>query len=506
MNDYLEEDISMDFIKEYDPQDFIIRYPGQYDEKEQEALDKWWKEANAINSRGKVDIQALISGTLPADTPGIGPKVEVTAAMIAYNHAKYEADNPLFNDAEYAKKAGYKDIPAYITFGTHDDSYTSPFPPEARDTLLVSQPSHWVESYQDIYAGDTLYMVIDERQMIDLTPPEGSTHRSVALYNAGTVYNQRGEIVNKCGFHYMESLRTFKPGKKPENFEELGFLGMWEAPPWMAREDRVYSDADYEYMKQVWKNEKIRGAEPLYWEDVNIGDEPAHTLEGPIIECALPAEPYGQGVGGTRTLRKEILDEEICKTLIKDAHGILKTADPAEYTPKIPDGAKAAFMIDDGRGEALNDKLDEEAKEAPEKPELDTESIHAVEGDMRAAIINFFGRDLANHAINNWMGDQGRLFSIKWCIMPPETHAANGKPVPESPYFVHWVQQAPGMEDAHITIHGLTRDVGEVCMKVVDKYVKNGRYLVKLIWWIQDINGALWVDGCAEVELPHKKA
>ncbi len=491
---------------EYDPQDFIVRYPGQYDEREQEALDKWWAAADAINNRGEVDVQALINGTLPADTPGIGPKLEVTAAMIAYNHAKYEQDNPLFNDPEYAKKAGYKDIPAYMTFGAHDDSYTCAFPEEARDTLLVSQASHWVENYADIYAGDTLYMVIDKREMVDLTPPEGSIHRSVALYNAGTIYNQRGEVVNKCGFHYMESLRTFKPGKKPENFESLGFMGFWEAPDWMAKEDHVYTDADYEYMKEVWKKEKMQGAEPLYWEDVKVGDEPAHTLEGPIIDCALPALPYGQGVGGTRTMKKEILDDEIRKMMIKDEHGILRLPNEADYTPMIPDGAKAAFMIDDGRGEALNEKMDGAAPPEPPKDMIDTMDIHAAAGEMRAAIINFFGRDLANHMINNWMGDAGRLFSMSWSIMPPETHAANGKPVPESPYYVHWIEQAPGMENEHVTTHGLTRDVAEVCSVVADKYVKNGKYLVKLIWWIKDINQTIWINGAAEVELPHKKA
>ena len=489
-------------MRDYDPQDFIVRYPGQYDEKEQEALEKWWAEANAINTRRPLDVQALVNGTLPADTPGIGPKVEVTREMLAYNHAKYEQENPLFNDPEYAREAGYKDIPAYVTFATHDDSYTSAFPPEARDTLLVSQANHWVESYADVYAGDTLYMTIDERQMIDLTPEEGSVYRSVALYNAGTVYNQRCEVVNKCGFHYVESVKTYKPGRKPENFEAMGFAGFWEDPDWESKEDHYYTDEDYEYMKSVWKKEKIRGKETLYWEDVKIGDEPAHTLEGPIIASALPSTPYGHGIGGTRTMKKEILDEEIRKTMIKDAHGILRLPKEEDYTPAIPDGATAAFMVDDGRGEELNAK--EAGEDAPQE-EIDTADIHAAEGDMRAAIINFFGRDFANHAINNWMGDQGRIFSIKWSIMPPETHAAFGKPVPVSPYYVHWIDQAPGMEDVHVNSHGLTRDVAEVCSVVVDKYVKNGMYLVKLIWWIKDLQNTIWINGSAEVALPHRE-
>lgn len=485
-------------MREFNPDDFIVRYPGQYDEREQKALDEWWAQAQAINNRGSIDVKALIEGTLPKETPGIGPVLPVTEAMVKYNHAKYEQENPLFNDAEYAKKAGYKDIPAYMTFGAPDDVYTSAFPPEARDTLLVSQASHWVENYTDIYPGDTLYFVTDERKMLDLTPAEGSVYRSTALYNAGTVYNQRGEIVNKVGIHYVESVKTYKPGRKPENFEAMGFMGFWEDPDWMQKEDHVYTDPDYAYMKSVWEKEEIRGSEPRYWEDVKIGDKPAHVLEGPIIESVLPAFPFGQGLGGTRTMKKEILDPEVKKTMVKDAHGILRLPKESDYTPRVPDGAKASFMVEDGRGEALNEKMENE------NMDVDTADIHAAEGDMRAAIINFFGRDVSVHAINNWMGDAGRIHSVRWSIMPPETHAAFGKPVPESPYYVHWIEQAPGMEHAHVNSHGLTRDTAEVFSVVTDKYVKNGKYLVKLIWWIKDLQDTIWINGCTEVELPHR--
>ena len=42
-----------------------------------------------------------------------------------------------------------------------------------------------------------------------------------------------------------------------------------------------YTEEDYETMKTYWRNEKIRGGETLYWEDVNIGDEPTPTCEPP---------------------------------------------------------------------------------------------------------------------------------------------------------------------------------------------------------------------------------
>lgn len=485
-------------MRDYNKEDFLVRYPGVYDEKEKKYLEQFWEEAERINKRGPIDIQALISGTLPKDTPGIGPVINATKAMIKYNHSKYEQENPLYNDEEYAKKAGYLDIPAYFVYAAHDDAYTSAFPEEARDTLLVSQACHHIDNFNVIYAGDKLFLTFDEREMVDITPKEGSVYRSVALYNAGTIYNQRGEIVNKVSFHYVESLKTYKPEKRPKDFGARGFADIWEDPDWFSKEDHYYTDKDYEYFKNIWRHEKIQGATPLYWEDIQIGDEPAKTLEGPIIECALPA-PFGQGIGGTRTMKKEILDEAIFKTMIRDKHGIYKLPNIKDYTPEIPDGARPAFNIDDGREAELNEKLDLE-----EGTGVDTADIHSTEGDERAAIINFYGRDLAIHHISNWMGDAARFESISWSIMPPETHAAYGKPVPTSPYFVHWLEKAPKMKDKTVNTHGLTRDTAEISSVVIDKYTRNGKYLVKLIWWINDVNGNIWIDGCAEVEFPHK--
>jgi hypothetical protein len=460
-------------------------------------LKKFWAEANAINDRGAIDVDALVHGTLPEGTPGVGPVIRVTEAMVKYNHSKYEQENPLFHDSEYAKKAGYEGIPAYFVFGAHDDSYTSPFPEESRDTVLVSQASHHVERFADIYPGDVLYLVFDERTMLDLTPPEGSVYRHVSLYNAGTIYNQKGELVNKVSFHYMESLKTYKPECRPENFGSNGFADIWEDPDWQSKEDHFYTEEDYAYMKEVWKQEEIRGSIPRYWEEVQIGDQPKHTLDGPLIACALPA-PFGQGIGGTRTMKKEILDPEIFATMKRDRHGIYRLENEEDYTPVIPDGARPAFTIDDGRESELNEKLD--AVES----EIDTSDIHGTEGDERAAIINFCGRDIAIHHINNWMGDAGRINSIYWSIMPAGTHAKFGKPVPKTPYYHEWLVKAPSMKDAEITSHGLTRDVAEVCSEVANKYVRNGKYLVQLIWWIKDINGSIWIEGSAEVELPHR--
>jgi hypothetical protein len=120
----------------------------------------------------------------------------------------------------------------------------------------------------------------------------------------------------------------------------MGFRDMWEAPDWTSRPAHYYTDEDWEYIKDLWSKENRRGSEFLYWEDVKIGDEPTWTVDGPILESLMPTTPYGMGCGGSRTMKKEIMDPEIFKTMIRDEKdGIYRLPNKEDYIPAIPDGA-----------------------------------------------------------------------------------------------------------------------------------------------------------------------
>ena len=476
----------------YRDEDFITLYPGVYTEREKEAVKKYINELKAINDRGKIDIQDLISGKLPADTPGIGPIIEVTEEMVRYCNGKYEQENPLFNDAEYAKAAGFQDILAYFTFGANDDVFTNPYPTDVRDTLCVSQLSHSISALEPIYPGDTLYVVKDYRSIIDLTPEEGDIYRTLALHEEGSIYNQKGKKVNAVEFNLTESIRIFKEGKRPEN---MGFADVWDSPDWNRRPAHYYTDEDYEYIKSIWRAEKLRGNKPLYWDDVSIGERPPITAEGPIIESVLPTAPYGQGIGGTRTMKKEILNEEIFAQMIKrPSDGIYILKDKKAYTPPIPEGVEVVMMIDDGRD------VDEDKKDSA----IDTKDIHSSKKDERAGIINFWGRDVAIRHLHDWIGDYGKIRRIRWSIMPQETHAVYGKTVPRNPYFRHFLAKVPELKDRICNSHGLTGDLALVNSCVVDKYIKNGKHMVELVWWIEDIEQNIWIEGDSVIELPSK--
>lgn len=461
----------------FDPADFETVYPGVYAARESGPVERY------VASN-----KALAAGGLPADAPGFGAVLPVTEAMVRYNNEKYDPDNPLLNDADYARSVGYADILAMPCFGAHDDTFMVPYPPEARDTLLVSQLNHSVTNFAPVYPGDTLYLVSNRRFVIDRTPVEGSIYRHVTLVSQGLVYNQRGEKVNDTVWRVTESLKTYKEGKRPET---MGFAEMWEAPDWMSRPEHYYTDVDWEFVKGVWANEKRRGAEPLFWEDVAIGDEPTWTADGPIDESLAPTAPYGMGTGGSRTLRKEIMDPAIFATMIRgDKDGIYRLPNTKDCIPAVPDGAVPFFMVDPA---------------GTERGAVDTKDIHKA-GPDRAALINFLGRDLAIRHINNWMGDQGWLRNIRWGIMPAEAHAALGKIVPVDPDAEYFLGKVPHMAGKHVLAHGLTGDLALVKSYVYDKYVRDGEFLVDLAWWIETIEGDIWLAGGATVRLPSKRA
>jgi hypothetical protein len=469
-------------IKTENPSDFLTLYPGKYTEREKPFVDKYFADNAALEARGTIDIKALISGTLPKNTPGLGPVIKVTEEWVKYNNLKIEPDNRLRTDAAYARSLGYQDILAFPTFGAHDDTFMVPYPPPARDKLLVSDLNHSVISYKPIYPGDTLYLVMNSREVLDLTPQTGSKYRSVAINSTGSIYNQKGEKVNDVVFRVTESVRLYSDASKaPKN---PGFFDMWEAPDWKKRPEHKYTDKDWETIKQIWRNEKPRGATPLYWEDVKIGDRPNWTLDGPIEASISPTPPWGMGVGGSRTLKKEILDPNILKTMVRGEDGIYRPTKRSEIIPVTPaDNASAA--VDAQKG-AIN-----------------TSDIHKESKD-RSPLINYMGREYAIRHIDNYMGEKGWLYQIKWGIMDPRSHRDLGKIAIYNPRAEHFLDKVPGMKGKYVNVHGLTKDVAIVKSYVTDKYVRNGDYLVDLVFWIETIDGDIFEEGMATVKLPSK--
>jgi hypothetical protein len=172
-----------------------------------------------------------------------------------------------------------------------------------------------------------------------------------------------------------------------------------------------------------------------------------------------------------------------------EATGIYLLPNKADYIPAVPDqkpneGPGTGAMMPGG---------------------VDTKDIHK-QTESRAALINYFGRDVAIRNIDNWMGDHGTITDIRWGIMEAETHAAYGKTVPKSPFSEDFLSHVPSMKGKHISAHGLTTDLAIVKSYVYNKYVQDGEFYVDLAWWVESIDGYIWEAGGATVKLPSKNA
>jgi hypothetical protein len=62
------------------------------------------------------------------------------------------------------------------------------------------------------------------------------------------------------------------------------------------RPRKVYSDEELERYFELYEKEEIRGAEPRYWEDVEVGDALPTMVKGPMTVTGFIA--YAQGWGG----------------------------------------------------------------------------------------------------------------------------------------------------------------------------------------------------------------
>jgi len=474
----------------FNPDDFIIQYPGVYHEAAKNAMKKYFDMIEEIN-RTEVTGADIIAGRIPPVK--LGATLTVSGDYIRYCTEKYAPEYELMLDSEVAKAHGYKDIFAMIGLSSCDDVFTMPTPPEARDTLLVSQLNHRIESIKPVYPGDTLYMIRDKTIITDLTPTGGSIYRHLHQQDFGTVYNQNGEVVSKVLYTTMESVKVYKDNRLPKPRAEFGFADIWEDPDWFARPMHVYTDEDYALFREIARNEVIRRDEPLYWEDVVPGTEIPDGMFGPVFEGVCPTKPYGMGVGGCRKLKKEFVSDELFAKMIRDeATGIRTTGNRAYDVPEAPDGIKPFFL-------APPDENNEE-----ESGGISTADIHKT-ASTRSALINFMGRDIALGHIMDYIGYHGYVRSCEWSIMPPDVHAAMGKPVPKAPNYRNLARKVPGMECSTIPIHGLTTDLARTKARITDKYVKGDKFLIEVTFWNVDIEDRIWITGAVEIELPSRR-
>lgn len=296
--------------------DWEFYSPNVYDAEDTKILKEFQAELALINNRGDVNISDLVSGKLEGK-PGITKGNKITAENMKTYARRYGANNPLWTDSSYAKKTKLGETA--LPFAVAEPGYM-PAMFKARgfaDYMVVSAHNDIINYYKPVYEGDTVYRVMDKQYCVDITPGQGSYYRTFAMSGWARHFNQKGELVAEGANILKESFRRHKdPVKRNPSMAHA-----WESPDWWSRKPHIYTDKDWDETKAIWKAEKIRGSEPLYWDDVNIGDEPPARAVGPIraeeeIDMIFDIPDWS-----TNT-KQNMLDPKTFTKMIKNEQGI----------------------------------------------------------------------------------------------------------------------------------------------------------------------------------------
>ncbi len=185
----------------------------------------------------------------------------------------YGDDNPLFTDPEYGRTTRWGGqlapsiMAAVINKPMLGDALGADLKKVKKGLFsgihVFVSGSEW-DWYQPIRPGDALYSFGGE-DGVEVKPSEFSG-RTVTRFLRTVKVNQRGEVVAVYRKRSILSERgeARRKGK------------------YTAIEPARYSDADIARIDEIYAAEKPRGAQPRYWEDVEIGQDMGRMAKGPL--------------------------------------------------------------------------------------------------------------------------------------------------------------------------------------------------------------------------------
>lgn len=172
--------------------------------------------------------------------------------------------NPLFRDEDYVRSTRYGTLIAPPSF-----LYTVWYPTGTFMRKMVQGFSGFnsggdMEWFRPILRGDRFTFKLTSPSKIEMKPSR--TSGKILLVHARVdYYNQRGELV-AVGHGYSIKAETtkFRESNKQKD------LSIHKSTP--EELERIYA---------LKAKEEIRGAQPRWWEDVNVGDDLPEVVQGP---------------------------------------------------------------------------------------------------------------------------------------------------------------------------------------------------------------------------------
>jgi acyl dehydratase len=234
--------------------------------------------------------QAVVGHYLPSRIEEL--YTEATYDSIRNFARSYGDDNPLYCDAKYASDSvwGGQIAPPLIGVALNRALQGDPRPPELRLPAFrgvhnfVSGTS-W-ELYQPIRPGTRLY-TFQGHEAVEVKQSQFAG-KTVIITRRHVRMNEEGEVVSVARVTLIHAER--EAAKERQKYGAI--------------QPAVYSDDDIAQIDQMYRDERRRGGQTLFYEDVEVGGQLPPRAKGPLTVTDLlvfHTGGYGQSPFGLRT-------------------------------------------------------------------------------------------------------------------------------------------------------------------------------------------------------------
>ncbi|MEE1916347.1 MaoC family dehydratase N-terminal domain-containing protein [Pseudomonas asiatica] len=227
------------------------------------------------------------------------------------------SDNPLFCNPDYAASSRWGSViaPSMMAGVINRPMLGDPLPEELKAaTKSLFRGIHMFISggewtfYRPIFPGDTLYSFGGE-DGLEVKQSEFAG-RSVTRFNSQVKVNQRGEVVSV--YRYRAILTERKKARETGKYKDI--------------QPATYTDEDLARIDEIYSAERSRGADTLYFEDLEIGSALPGGASGPLTVTDV-VNFHGGGYGwvpyGLRTGRMWNNNRKrIAPFYVKNAYGV----------------------------------------------------------------------------------------------------------------------------------------------------------------------------------------
>ena len=193
-------------------------------------------------------------------------------------------DNPLYTEEDYGTTTHWGSQIGHGTMVGHIKTpmYGDPMPEDIKKaTRKLFRGVHVFVSggtwdwYRPIYPDDRIYSYSGE-ESLEAKKSEFA-EKSVIRVRRNVNLNQRGEVVGIYRVLRVETER--KKSRAKGKYADI--------------KPACYTDEDYERIDAIYAAEQPRGADPRYWEDVNVDDELQPMVKGPLTVTEIIAVHAG---------------------------------------------------------------------------------------------------------------------------------------------------------------------------------------------------------------------